>query len=65
MPNTGSLKQRLREAESPLELGALMMEGSEYNYASKHTRRQWVRISQEKVREFNREFLDAKKKSNK
>lgn len=64
MRNTIGLKQRIREAESKLEVGALLLEGQNYEYVSRHTRRQWQRISKEKMREFNQETKDAKKKSN-
>lgn len=64
MPNTIGLKQRIREATSKMEVGALMMEGEKYEYASGHTRHQWRRIAKEKIREFNQETVDVKKKSN-
>lgn len=65
MPDIIGLKQRIRESESKMALGALMLEGQGYRYASGHTRRQWERISKEKLKEFNKEKNDAKKKSNK
>jgi len=64
MPSTISLKQRIRESESKMELGALMLEGQEYKYASGHTRRQWLRISREKLKAFEQEKKDVKKKGN-
>ena len=65
MPNTIGLKQRIREATSKVEVGALMMQGEEYEYASEHTRRQWLRISKEKLKALDKEKTDAKKKSHK
>lgn len=62
MPDTIGLKQRLRKATSKIELGALMLEGQEYQYASGHTRRQWKRISKEKLKKFKQEKTDVKKK---
>ena len=64
MTNTIGIKQRLREAKNRDEVAYLMMEGHQYEYASKRTRRQWMRICREKIKTFNREFLDAEKKGN-
>ena len=64
MQNTIGLKQKIREAESKLEVGALMLEGQGYEYASRHTRRQWARIAKEKLKEFDKETKNAKKKGN-
>ena len=64
MQNTIGLKQKIREATSKVEVGALMMQGEEYEYASEHTRRQWLRISKEKLKAFKQEKINAKTKSN-
>ncbi|KKL44658.1 hypothetical protein LCGC14_2363470 [marine sediment metagenome] len=64
MSNTTGLKQRICEAESAEEVVALMAEGAEYDHASEHTRHQWLRISKEKIKTFEQERIDAKKKGN-
>lgn len=64
MPDTIGLKQRLRAAESKGVVGALMLDGQGYKYASGHTQRQWARIAKEKLKEFNKEIKNAKKKGN-
>lgn len=65
MPETIGIKQRIREAKNRSEVEALMIEGHTYVYASGHTRRQWLRISREKLKAFEQEKTDAKKKSDK
>ena len=64
MPETIGLKQRIREAKSANEVNILLTEGKAYKFVSDRTVRQWLRISDAKLKAFKQEKTDAKKKGN-
>jgi len=67
MSNTIGLKQRIKLAQTPEEIHALLDEGSGFKYASDHTIRQWRRIAKKRMAELEggdkKEENKSKKKS--
>lgn len=61
---TIGLKQRIREAKNKNEITSLLVEGNDYEFVSRHTKRQWTRVANSKLKEFKQEKTDVKKKSN-
>jgi hypothetical protein len=47
--NTASLMDRIKAAESPEEIEALLEEGRHYEWASEETRRRWKRKAKQRL----------------